>query len=109
METNLSNIVTHVKMAQCHSCDTHEYRLPFPITSAIYDFLICFGEFKYPIDKVKIIKIENEYLQIAGRIATTSIRVKFKKDPAQRNIFEIQLAAYCSKEMNITVNADSPL
>lgn len=110
METAfLADIVKHVRMAQCHSCNAHEYKVPFPITPDIEAFINCFGPLKFPLSKVKIIKLENDHIQITSRVGSSAIRVKFKKDPKQRELFETQLAAYISKEMNIQVNTSGML
>lgn len=104
METiALSDVVKHTRLSQCHSCNSHEYRVPFPISAKIELFINCFGALKFPLDKVKIIKLENEHIQIMSRIDSSSIKVKFKKDPKQRELFETQLAAYLSQEMNVNV------
>lgn len=100
---NLASVLKHTTLRQCASCHSHEYILPFPITSEIESFLKPFGSLKYPLDKIKIIKIDNNYVHLNSRIGSSNLRVKFKKDPSQRSLFEVQLAAYIEKEMQISV------
>lgn len=102
-EAKFSEIVKYTKLAQCHSCNSHEYRLPLQISPKIEKFMSPFGSMKFPLDRVKIIKVENEQVQISSRVGTNIIRIKFKKDPTQRQFFEVQLAAYLSEEMNVEV------
>ena len=91
---NFKDIVGYKKLSACSVCDSHEYSLPFPITKDIAPYLAPFGPTKFPIDQVALIKIENDFVDIVGRVGRSVIRVKFKKDPKQREFFESQLGNY---------------
>lgn len=96
-------------LTQCASCDSHEYLLPFPITADIEDYISCIGKPHYPLSRIKTIKIDNEFVQLWGKVGRTRLRVKFKKDVAKRAFFEMQLAAYISRVMNIKVKTNGLL
>jgi hypothetical protein len=89
-------LVVRKKLNSCSSCDSYSYTLPLPITKEIDSFLICFGALKYPLDKIQIIKLDNDHFRIESRVGSTELKVKFKTDPSQRALFETQLAAYIS-------------
>jgi len=105
----LKTVLKHYPLSRCATCDSHEYILPFPITGAITDFLVVFGELKYPVPKISLIKISNPHIQLNSKVGTNKIRIKFKKDPEKRGLFEIQLAAYISKHMSVIVTTDGTL
>lgn len=98
IKAKLKDVVAHTKLTQCASCDSHEYILPFPITPDIQHYINFLGPLKFPLERVKVIKIENEFIQLSGRVGQNTIRIKFKKQPQQREMFEMQLAAYIGKE-----------
>lgn len=102
-KTAFENIITKTKLNTCSSCDSYNYQLPLPITKEIDSFLLCFGALKYPLDKIQIIKIDNEHFRIESRVGYNDIRVKFKKDPSQRALFETQLAAYVQSISSISI------
>jgi hypothetical protein len=104
METfKFEDLVSRKKLNSCSSCDSYSYTLPLPITREIDSYLICFGALKYPLDKIQIIKLDNDHFRIESRVGSTEMKVKFKTDPAQRALFEIQLAAYISSLQSISV------
>lgn len=86
-------------MSACSVCDSHEYTLPFPLTREIEQFLAPLGPLKYPLDKVVLVKLETDNIDLQGRLGRITLRIKFKKDPAQRQTFEAQLAAYIGHMM----------
>lgn len=90
----LSDLVEHKKISACAVCDSHEYTLPFPITNEIEGFLAPIGTLKYPLDKITFIKIDNDLIILQGRVGRDVLKVKFKQKGTQRELFEIQLAAY---------------
>ena len=104
-KSSLEDVVIHKKLTQCASCDSHEYTLPFPITSRIGNYIVCMGPLKFPLDKVKVVKIENPFVHLMARVGQNTVRIKFKKHPAQRELFETQLAAYIGEEMNVVIEA----
>ena len=102
-KVHLKDVVKHYPLSRCAVCDSHEYILPFPITHEITNYLTGFGELKYPVPKISLIKISNSHIGLNSKLGTNKIRIKFKKDPKKRELFEIQLAAYISKHMDVSV------
>lgn len=89
-----SDVIECVKINACTSCETYRYTLPLPITKEIDFYLLCFGPLKYSLEKVSIIKLDNDYMRIEGQVGLTTLVIKFKKDIAQKKIMEVQLANY---------------
>lgn len=101
-----SEIVDHRQIYSCASCDTHEYVLPMPLTREIDGFIRAFGDLKYPLDRVAIVKIDNDDVSLQARVGRTHIRIKFKKDKQLRRSFEQRLADYLGAMMQIQVSLD---
>lgn len=104
-QKRFSDLVDHKRLGSCSSCDTNEYQLPLPLTKEIGTYLEPFGQLMYPLDKVGLIKIDNERVNIQARLGRTSIRVKFKQK-GQRPSFEEQLAKYLGTLMQLEVIPD---
>lgn len=98
-QIHFRDIIGYKKMSACSVCDSHEYTLPFPITCEIAEFLTPLGPLKFPLNSVQLIKIENDQVDLMGRVGRTILRVKFKKNPELRELFETQLAAYIGQMM----------
>lgn|SRR3990167_4063282 len=98
-----SDIVSHKQFHACASCDSHEYALPFPVTAEIESYLLPLGRLKYPLNQVAFIKIDNEEIVLQGRVGRITIKVKFKKKGAQRELLEGQLASYLSMVLDCEV------
>jgi len=96
---HFNDVIGYKKLSSCSVCDSHEYSLPFPVTKDIATYLAPMGPLKFPLDKVALIKIENDQVQIDGRVGRSVIRVKFKKNPKLRELFEIQLGLYIGNVM----------
>lgn len=96
---NFRDVIGYKKLSACSSCDSHEYTLPFPLTREIEGFLAPLGPLKYPLDKVVLVKLETDNIDLQARLGRITLRIKFKKDPTQRQVFEQQLAAYIGHMM----------
>ena len=99
-----SDIIGVRKVTTCTSCESYVYRVPFPITKQIENFLVAFGPLRYPLNKVQIIKMENIYIYMFGRCGQNELRIKFKKNAEnQKKLFDVQIAAYVSQEQNCEI------
>jgi len=75
----LEDVVVYNKLTKCASCDSHEYTLPFPITKEIEQYIVwSLGPLKFPLSRIKVIKIDNMYFQLQGRVGLNSLRVKYQ-------------------------------
>jgi hypothetical protein len=101
-QIHFKEIIGYKKLSSCSVCDSHEYTLPFPITKEIEQYLVPMGPLKFPLDKVALVKIENDQVEVNGRVGRSVIRVKFKKNPELRELFEIQLGLYIGNVMQDT-------
>ena len=99
------SIVQMRKIANCPVCSTYSYTLPINLTKRIEDFLLPFGKMTYNLDNCQIVRIDNENIDIyQARLGMNSFRVKFKKDhEKQKELFDIQLAAFLEVEMNQSI------
>lgn len=89
----MTNLFKCKKVSTCASCASYHYEIPLPITRDIENFITVFGSLKYPLDKVLLIRIENEFFSLDGRIGGLIIKVKYKKEDLKQ-AFEAQLDAY---------------
>ena len=101
-----SELVDHRQIYSCSTCDTHEYILPQPLSREIERFLVEFGELRYPLDKVAIVKIDSDDVSLQARLGRTHIRVKFKRNKELRKAFEAQLASYLGLMMQTQISLD---
>lgn len=108
METvKFYDIIEFTKISSCSSCSTFIYTLPFPVDIEVEQFFLPLGNMKYDLKKYRIVKIDNDAMQIAGRIGTNKLNVKFKKDMANnKKLFEIHLAAYAELKSGIKIEVD---
>lgn len=98
------DIIEFSKISSCSSCSTYVYTLPFPVDKEVEQAFLPLGALKYDLNKYKIVKIDNDSLQIAGRLGTNTLTVKFKQDVSNsKNLFEIHLAAYAESKMGLKI------
>ena len=102
---NFENIIDVKKVTSCKTCSTYIYTLPCNFTEEIADFLLPFGKLAYDLNRVKIIKLENEYLSISqGRIGSNKLKVRFNRDAvSMKELFDIHIASYVEKEQKIKI------
>lgn len=101
------DVIEFTKITSCASCATYSYTLPFPVDVEIELALAPIGAVKYDLRKYKIVKIDNDALQISGRIGTNKLMVKFKQDAiTNKNLFEIHLAAYAEIKTGLKIEVN---
>jgi len=86
MIVNFRDIVSFTK-AQCNKCFVLKYQMPRTIDKSIVSFFESFGELKYDIDKVNLLKIvaEDDYI-IEARLNQTIIKFGLPKELEHTNI-----------------------
>lgn len=101
------DVIEFTKITSCSSCSTYVYTLPFPVDIEVEQAFLPLGALKYDLKKYKIVKIDNDSLQISGRLGTNKFTVKFKQDVAtNKNLFEIHLAAYAEIKTGLKIEVN---
>lgn len=105
MEQNFLDLVQRVIVKGCKTCKTMTYTLPQPIAKNISDYLKIFGRLAYDLDTYSIIKIDTDDIALQSRLGTVDITIRFKNKEDQNlpHLFEVQLAAYLSEQLNVKV------
>jgi hypothetical protein len=68
------------------------------------DFLIGIGKLKFPLNRVSMVRVQNENILLTSRLGNRYMEVKFQKNAEiLKPLFEINLAAYVSEKQNIIV------
>lgn len=101
------DVIEFTKVTSCSSCSTFIYTLPFPVDVEVEQSFLPIGTLKYDLSKYRIVKIDNDAMQISGRIGTNKITVKFKQDVAtNKNLFELHLAAYAEIKTGLKIEVN---
>lgn len=108
MKVKFDDVVDVARFANCASCNTYVYTLPCSLDVDFEDFIFVVGKLKYPLSKVKIIRIDNEDIKLTSRVGRNWFEVKFKKGLESevgpvKDLIKIQVAAYVEYKNNITV------
>ena len=74
------DVVKIRKATNCPTCQSFIYQLPIPMTASIEAFLAVFGQTQFPLDKFKVILVDNETVMIGGQIGRTELKIKYKKN-----------------------------
>ena len=98
--------------AQCNKCFVLKYQMPRTIDKSIVGFFESFGELKYDIDKVNLLKIvtEDNYI-IEARLNQTIIKFGLPKELEHTNInsnyrkteFEICLGKWLTDRYGVSI------
>lgn len=98
------DVIEFTKITSCSSCSTFTYTLPFPVDVEVEQALLPIGTLKYDLSKYKIVKIDNENMQISSRLGTNKLIVKFKQDPDRNKaVFDTHLAAYAELKTGLKI------
>ncbi len=77
------------KLTQCKNCLSYKYTFDFKIENDIVDFIEKLGNPKYNIEKLKVIRIENDDFVLVGAIGSTTITVKYKNIQSQTKVLKV--------------------
>ena len=76
-------VIDVTKHAQCATCNTYIYTLPCEIDVDFGDYLTGVGNLKYPLRKVKMVRMQNENLVMTSRVGRRWLEVKFHRKMEQ--------------------------
>jgi hypothetical protein len=98
------DVIDAAKFANCKTCSKYIYTLPCNIEVDFEDYLLGVGNLKYPLKKCKVIKMDNEYINMISRVGRTWLEVKFKKDEEKvKPVLEVALAGYVELKQQIRI------
>lgn len=110
--TKFSEVV-QTRTSGCSKCFSMIYTLPCMLDKEIAKFLVSFGSPKYPLDAVRLLRIDAaDGFHIEGRLGTKTIKFvmpkKYEKVPiqtiAEKNRFEQCLADWMTNKLNIIID-----
>jgi hypothetical protein len=106
-----ADVVT-MKLGGCARCFSVTYSLPCLVDRSLADFLSWFGKPIYPLDSVRLIRINAPNgFHIESRINTKTIKLvmpkKYEKIPIdtiqEKKIFDQNVADWITQKLNIAV------
>ena len=108
--TKFSDVVQK-RVGGCSKCSSIIYTLPCVISRDIEDYLVDFGKPVYPLNAVKLLRIDFLGFHIEGRVGTKSIKFvmpkKYEKVPQQKIdklvAFEKALADYITDTLHVEI------
>lgn len=104
MKYLFKDIVDVARASHCALCETYVYTLPCALDRRIEFHMAAIGRPKYSLDQTQMLRIENEWLIMVGRLGRPFFDVKFHKE-AEKNkpLFDLILAGFISEVQGITV------
>ena len=74
----LTEIVTVRKANQCATCKSYIYGMPVPVDMEFVEAMQIFGQNQYPLDKVKLIVITSQLIEIRTSLGSAEVRIKYQ-------------------------------
>jgi hypothetical protein len=71
------------------------------------DYIGVIGKLKYPLQKVKMIRMDNELVKITSRVGRNFLEIKFKGEVDEtKALFEVQLAGYVEAKNHYLISME---
>ena len=103
------DVIDVAQHSTCKSCETLVYTLPCNIDESFEDFMFSVGGTEYPLKKIKMLRIDNEYLTVTSRVGRNWLEVKFKKNRRKmKPLWDLAVAAYVQSKNNIEIIMEMP-
>lgn len=97
-------IIEVSRYSSCKSCETYIYTLPCNIFVDFEKYMFSVGGLQYPLSKVKMIRIDNEYLKATSRVGRNWLEVKFKRNKDEfKPLWDLAIAAYVESQKDIKI------
>jgi hypothetical protein len=92
------------RFSGCKTCNTYIYTIPCHLDIDFGDYIRGIGKLKYPLKKIKMIRMDNELVKITSRVGRNYLEIKFKKQVDQiKPLFDVQLAGYVEAKNHYTI------
>lgn len=110
--TKFKDIVS-IKRTSCAKCFTLMYSIPCRVDENIVSFLTSFGQPKYPLKVLKLLRIDNnDGYKIESKLGKNSIKFAMPKEleninidtDAKKQAFENALSAWMSEKLGIEID-----
>lgn len=99
-----ASVVSVMKVSTCATCNSYIYTMPCPIEIDFGDFFQGVASLVYPLNKLKIVYIEDSNIRLKSRVGRNWFEVKFKANPDEiKKLFDLHLSSYIESKVDVNI------